>query len=81
MFYSRNELDGIESTDKNPVLFHLTIETNHEIPSLDQQQDAFAEHLLRTLKQPMVLFHNQEQLQLIMNYFSRKFRLFFVFFS
>ncbi len=65
--YLRNELDEIDQNDKHPTLFRVTIQIINPSEEIIYKQDSFTEQLINTLKQPLILFGDENEFQKAIN--------------
>ncbi|UJR35000.1 hypothetical protein I4U23_027776 [Adineta vaga] len=61
--YLRNELDGIDSNEKNPIQFRVSLHITNQPTSSLNQEDPFLQQLSSTLKQPLALFQDENELK------------------
>ncbi|CAF1019294.1 unnamed protein product [Rotaria sordida] len=72
--YSRNELDGIDHNEKSVKYFRVTVDITNSQQTITNEQDSFSKQLDNTLKQPLALFKDENELKQKINDFEKQFK-------
>ncbi|CAF2538541.1 unnamed protein product [Rotaria sp. Silwood2] len=72
--YPRNELDEIDQNDKSTKFFRVTLDIANSQQAMIKEQDSFSKQLNNTIKKPLALFKDENELKQKINHFENQFK-------